>query len=404
MGSRRRARPHRTAATTAKHPASILAWSLLVVWAAVALGSVVLAFVSREPGDAAAALWLGYAVVGARVASLHPRNAVGWLLLAFALANSGVTALSAYAAAGTYPGSDALLWSTRWGWYVWLSILPVFLPLAFPDGRLFAGHRRAISVLGIAAFLSCAVGAAFTSTAVAFSDGRRNPYGVHGRWDAMFAHLETLGQALLGVTAVLAAGSLVVRLRRSRGVERQQLKWFAFAGSLPACGWALAITTTLTGRAELVGGILGWGLFILGGVVAVPTATGIAIFRHRLYDIDRIINRSLVYVALTAALAAAYVGSVLVLRPALAPLSGDSNLAVALSTLVIAALFRPARARIQSEVDRRFYRSRYDADRTLHDFGARLRHQLDLDAVTEDLCTAARNTLQPAHISLWMRP
>jgi hypothetical protein len=381
-----------------------LAWTLMAVWAVVTTASVTLGVVDREAGDLGAALWVGYAVVGALVASRHPRNPVGWLLLAFALANSYVTAVSAYAHAGPHPGSVALLWSSRWGWYVWLSILLVFLPLAFPDGRLLSGHRRWITVLGIAAVSAAMVGAAFNSSAVAFSGSERNPLGVRGAAGTVFNGLETAGQVLLVLATVLTATSVVVRLRGSDGVERQQMKWFAWAAAMPAAGWTIALASTLSGPFETAGSVVGWVLFILGGVVVLPLATGIAIFRHRLYDIDVVIHKALVYGGLTATLLTTYVFSVLVLERLLSPLTSQSDLAVAGSTLAVAALFRPARRRIQKVVDRRFYRSRYDAVRTLDDFATRLRHEVDLETLRTDLRRTTEDVFQPDHVTLWMRP
>jgi hypothetical protein len=211
---------------------------------------------------------------------------------------------------------------------------------------------------------------------------------------------------------VLAAASLVVRFRRSRGVERMQLKWFAYIGTLTAFGLALAMLAVFFGTQppedgggtwlDIVGAV-GWFLALGTIVLGIPAATGIAILRHRLYDIDVVINRTLVYGALTATLAAAYLGSVLLLQLALGPLTEDNGLAIAGSTLGVAALFRPARARIQAGVDRRFFRRKYDASQTLAGFGSRLRDEVELDALSAELRTVVVDTMQPAHVSLWMR-
>jgi hypothetical protein len=197
------------------------------------------------------------------------------------------------------------------------------------------------------------------------------------------------------VTSLAAAASLVVRFRRSRGVARQQLKWIVGAGALLAFAaatgpfWWLVVPT--------VGEVV-WPLLFATALTAIPGAVGIAILRYRLYDIDRIVNRALVYGVLTVLLAAVYAG----VTVGLGTLVGESPLLVAASTLLVAALFRPARRWIQGLIDRRFYRQKYDAARTLEAFTARLREEVDLDSLTEDLLGVVRNTMQPAWASLWL--
>jgi hypothetical protein len=194
-----------------------------------------------------------------------------------------------------------------------------------------------------------------------------------------------------------SAISMVLRFRRARGDERQQMKWIALAGAVAAG------TIPLMFAAYEVVGQTAADSAIMLSVMALPAAAAVAIVRYRLYDIDVVINRTLVYGSLTATLALVYVGSVLLLQLALSGLTDGSGLAVAASTLAVAALFRPVRGRIQKTVDRRFFRSRYDATRTIEAFAARLRDEVDLGALSADLQDVVVETMRPAHLSLWLR-
>jgi hypothetical protein len=201
----------------------------------------------------------------------------------------------------------------------------------------------------------------------------------------------------------VAVISLFVRLRHARELERQQIKWFVYATALAICGGIVTYPVS-----EAIGSVwLKWIGFVpfLVGVMAIPISMGIAILRYRLYEIDTLINRTLVYALLTASLVAVYFGAIVLLQRLFVVLTGEkSTLAVVASTLLIAALFNPLRRRIQSFIDRRFYRRKYDARRTLEAFSAKLRDDTDLDALSDDLVGVVRETMQPAHISLWLRP
>jgi hypothetical protein len=214
-----------------------------------------------------------------------------------------------------------------------------------------------------------------------------NPFGVGG-----------LGlDALVAAAAFASIASLVVRYRRAHGVERQQIKWVAGA----AC---LLVVAALGGdlASPWLGSGAGW-IGILLGLLCIAIAMGVALLRHRLYDLDVVVNRTLVYAGLTALLAATYLVCVLLLQLLASGAAGGSSLAVAVSTLTVAALFRPARERIQRAVDHRFYRRKYDAERTIEAFSTRLRDEVDLDALDHELSAVVRDTLQPRHVSLWLR-
>jgi hypothetical protein len=223
-----------------------------------------------------------------------------------------------------------------------------------------------------------------------------NPLGIEGAGSDVLKAFRVLGFPLFMVAAIASGASLVVRFRRSNGVERQQVKWMAAAATFTVAAW---ITTAIF---DQVLGIDISGLLTVG-LLALPAATAIALLRYRLYDLDVVVNRTLVYGALTATLVAAYLGLVLLFQLLLEPLTASSDLAIAGSTLAVAALFRPARNRIQELVDRRFYRRRYDAGRTVEAFSVRLRDQVALDALSDELRDVAQRTLEPAHVSLWLK-
>ncbi len=394
--------------------ARILAWSLFALFIALILTNLLVVALGPAPEDPFFVGVVGYAFVGALVASRQPDNAVGWILLVTGITLILGTLADANLLSRTAPARGLSAWLSEWVWYVWLTLAGVFLPQLFPTGRPLSRRWRPVLWLGIVALL-------MSVTAAAFDPGRldvdspvpvNNPLGIGGPVGDALPVVARVGDVLVAFAFVLAAASLVVRFRRSRGIERQQLKWFAYVGMLAALGLTLAMAEVLFGAQpgddvdggwlEIVGAV-GWFTALGAIVLGIPIATGMAILRHRLYDIDVVINRTLVYGALTATLAAAYLGSVLLLQLALSPLTEDSGLAIAGSTLAVAALFRPARARIQELVDRRFYRSKYDATHTIERFGAHLRDEVELDALSAELRGVVAETMQPAHVSLWLR-
>jgi hypothetical protein len=344
-----------------------------------------------------------FAVVGGLLVAKRPTNTISWIMATIALMVGIFLAGDAYAAyvMVTRSQPDALAvvgaWIGSWYWYLALALALVYLPLLFPDGRLPSRRWLPVAVLaGIGTLGVVVLGALGETLLLNEAPGYEidNPIGIEGL--GFVEDLPVFGvlTGFLFVGIVGAVASVVVRFRRSQGVERQQMKWFVYAAAL------LVLLPVGYSLPEIVGSVL----FVVV-LIALPTAIGIAVLRYRLYDIDVVINRALVYGPLTATLALVYVGSVVGLQAVLRVLSGqESTLAVVASTLAIAALFNPLRGRVQAFVDRRFYRRKYDAAKTLAAFNARLREETDLETLTDDLAGVVRKTMQPAHVSLWLRP
>jgi hypothetical protein len=356
-------------------------------------------------------LLAGFAIAGRLLTRRRPENRVGWILawIAVVFALQGVADGIAASATRDDPRIVAEIagWLSEWVWYFWLGLAGVALPLLFPDGRLASRRWRPVAWAGIAGALLGALGSMFAPGPLAVDAEITlvNPVGIAGA-DGFLDVVTGLGTVLTVAGFVGGAASLATRLRRSRGAEHQQLKWFVFVVAGMATGLLLAGFAVAMGEDNqvlVVIGSIGWMsmLFFMG--IGIPLATGVAVLRHRLYDIDLVIRRTVVYAALSATLLASYLGLVLLLGLALSPLTDESDLAIAGSTLAVAALFRPLRSRIQDAVDRRFYRRRYDTERTVEAFSARLRDQVELSAVEHELRTVAAQTMQPAHLTLWLR-
>jgi hypothetical protein len=389
------------------------AWTVASVTCLLALARLVLAIVDPASSDSTsapsvpgggvpvaafeAAVLIVLAIIGGIVASRAPRNIVGWILSVIPL-SLGVVVLGSHAfwafalaEADTSRAAELIAWVASWIWVLALMPTVTFFPLLFPTGRpLSPRWRPMVWLSGVTVVVLIA--------SEAFRPGRLAEYPIDNPFAAEGIATATNipGSVLMVFTAVVSVASIVVRFRRSIGEERQQIKWVA-AGAVMfvATFVASALTQNIVGEDASFATILAGFLFIASGVaVAIP--------RYRLYDIDVVINRALVYGSLTAMLAGVYLGSVLLLQIVLESFTGGSGLAVAASTLGTAALFGPLRTRVQGVVDRRFFRRRYDAAQTLQRFGAKVRDEVDLEALTTELRAVIGETIQPAHLSLWV--
>jgi hypothetical protein len=413
-----------TVADRRQSPMASAAWAASAATAAMALGGLVLAIAVpasaspiRDPrvsggGAGLAAFELltftALSALGAFVATRQPRNPVAWILCTTPfLLELATIAERVYWSVTTghphRPAADWLLWLDNWAWVPALVPFVGLLPLLFPTGRPPGARWRFAGWATVA-------GGVCVVTGFALTPGRMQDLGVDnpielgpGIGDALDA-LTGVGFLLAAGGTVSGAASQVWRFRRARGVERLQLKWVTTALGLLGVVWtAMAIVGVVLPSAGESGGLdIGW-LILLVGLLGVSATVAIATLRYRLYDIDVIINRALVYGSLTATLAGAYAGTVLLLEAVLRPVTRQSDLAIAGSTLAVAALFGPARARIQRMVDRRFFRRRFDAAQTLAAFGARVRDEVELTALSDELERVVAATWQPEHVSLWLR-
>jgi hypothetical protein len=348
---------------------------------------------------------LAFTTAGALVASRRPANPIGWLLLAEGLAWELVAALDAYvrdvpaARPAGLPGAALAAWVLNWVWIAAFGIVALFF-LLFPDGRLPGRRWRVVLWLTAIGSVLNLVARVFMPGPLAEAPAIVNPLGVRGS-GGLWRVVEGVGNPLLGLMVIAAIVSLVIRFRRAAGVERQQLKWLALAGVVAVVVGLLVDVVELTGLA----GHADTGNLLLASFAGIPIGAAIAVLRYRLYDIDRLLNRTLVYALLTALLGTMYAGAVLGLGQLFGGLGAESpSWAVAGATLTVAALFQPARRRIQAVVDRRFNRRRYDAARTVEAFSARLRDQIDLDSLISELLAVVDQTMEPTRVSLWLRP
>jgi hypothetical protein len=335
---------------------------------------------------------------------MQAENPIGWLFCAIGLLWAVIHFIGEYAiytllaAPGSLPAGELASGVYSWLWVPSLGLV-VFLTLLFANGRLPSARWRWFARLSALLTLVGMVLVAFSPGPIVLGlPAIRNPLGIESLPNAYKPV-----QALMLILIAVAVASLLMRRLYARGVERQQTKWFTYTTAVAASGAILQYI--ISEPLELVW--LGWvgQALVLIGLAGLPISMGIAITRYRLYEIDLIINRTLVYGSLTAMLVALYFVGIVVLQRFFVLLTGQqSTLAVVASTLLIAALFTPLRRHIQSFIDRRFYRRKYDATKTLEAFSATLRDETNLDAVSDDLVGVVRETMQPAHVSLWLRP
>ena len=393
--------------------AAWLAWSVWAITLGLIAGGLLIG-VTNRPEAPLYDYWIEstlitptFATLGVLIVSRRPGNVIGWIFLALSVAGSLQMFFGQYATVALISDSKQL---PGGAFAAWLSTLmqstfvyPIlFLVLLFPTGKLLSPRWRVVGWTAGLVLVASLVSLALRPGPIENFPSVRNPFG-----GPPFVEWVEAAGGVLGPTCFVAAIiSLILRFRRSRGEERLQIKWFAFASAL---GFVAILFVTLFDlpvadkRIDALVEHLVWTVAPL----SLPVSAGIAILRYRLYDIDFLINRTLVYGSLTALLALVYFGGVAATGALFRALTGQerqSQLAIVVSTLVIAALFNPLRRRIQGFIDRRFYRSKYDARKTLEAFSARLREETDLDSLNGELLSVVRETMQPEHVSLWLRP
>ena len=346
---------------------------------------------------------LTFSVVGAIISSRHPHNNIGWLFCSVGVTiglNSFAGDYAEYwlaSGSGMKSLAETAAWFSSWAWILLTYVPTSFVLLLFPDGRLPSPRWRPVAwgaALGIAGTIA---GYALEAGPLEDFPQIANPYGVDGPIVGMVG---VAGSIVAAGSLVASAISLIVRMRHAGSEQRQQIKWLAYGGAV------VVGTICVSGLINLWNVQVG---IVVGNValLGLPVFTGIAIVKHHLYDIDLLINRTLVYGTLTTMLVAVYVGGIVLSQRVFVGLTGQEELpqlAIVASTLMIAALFAPLRRRIQAIIDRRFYRRKYDAAKMLSDFSARLRDETDLDTLSDNLVGVVKETMQPEHVRLWLRP
>ena len=401
--------------------AALLAWSLAGLSVVMFVATIALTLSSlyvtgaTQPSSTKGTLgdlllwipFLAFPIVGALIASKRPTNAIGWICLVAGLFWMLIFLWGSIPSSVSAPVViDAL---TEWLWVPPVGLLGIYLILLFPDGKLPSRKWRPLAWFSGAVMVLASVALTLSPGPLPDHPGVRNPFGLEGY--PMLAQVLPGVIALLPICILASAVSLFWRYRHSGGEVRQQIKWVAFAASFVGVMYLSAVVIGFftpdaslgSGDVSLLGDILLDAVLL--SYAGVPIAVGFAVLKYRLYDIDVVINRTLVYGSLTATLVALYFGGIVVLQRVFVTLTGQqSTLAVVASTLLIAALFNPLRRRIQSFIDRRFYRKKYNAARTLEAFSVKLREKTDLEALNDDLVGVVRETMQPAHVTLWLRP
>ena len=389
-------------------------WLVLLLAIAVNVVSYVLvafdAMSLGETGIATVTLVIGF--VGALVASKRGGNGIGWVFLLLCLSLAVNSFAVGYAEAAEnrpdLPGAAYAEWLGDWLTLVWISLAATFVPMLFPTGRPLTPNWRPALWLAIGATTLGVTASALRPGALNDSTPWiENPVGIAGT-HALMSALIDVGNLLAALCFILACISMVLRFRRSQGKERLQMKWFTLVALIMVICILMAIVQVILGDDEEnvwlnAIGTAGWLGFLIMVACGLPLAVGVAILNHRLFDIDRLINRTIVYAVLTAMLAATYAGLVIGLQELLRPLSGSSDLAIVITTLTVAALAMPARTRVQETVDRRFNRQAYNSAHTIDLFSARLRDQIDLDTLRYELLSVVDETMQPALANVWLR-
>jgi hypothetical protein len=362
---------------------SVTAAALLL--AAIAFAAMAIASAPPDLGSSAYALaWVVFALVGAVLAIRRPENPIGWLFLVIAVVADGSQVASNGGPVDPAGGPSSILRLIAVeAWVVPFGLLPVLLIL-FPTGRP-PTRRWWIPIVAAAVIIAIGVLSSYDAAGTSILSIVFGPGAVPPADDLQ----GIVGVGLLGLYFA-AVASLVRRRRSASAVERQQLKWVAYAGAILAMAFLGTVASFSTP-------------LLVTGLIAVPIAVGVAVLRYRLYEIDTLISRTLVYGSLTVVLVFAYVAGVAAFQFLLSPFTSGSPIAVAVSTLAVVALFQPLRRRFQTLVDRRFYRERYDAERTLDTFTARLREQIDLASLERELVGVVNDTMQPVHASVWLR-